>query len=99
MNIPVVTHIQVLVLTAVKGEPRPGDQIRNLLQDFGVDNSLASFYQLAKRMEVAELLRGEYFCESVEGQIVRKRQYSITCKGRKVLAEVHSFYEKLKSLE
>ena len=56
--LPAVTHLQVLVLEAVKDGDAIGRDLRDTLAAHGVRSSAPAFYQMMGRLEEAGLVEG-----------------------------------------
>ncbi len=81
MSLPKLSHLQFLVLGTLLPGQRRGHEIREQLAEFGVRKSGPAFYQLMARLEDAELVKGRYRQEVIEGQIIRERTYTIRAAG------------------
>ena len=92
-RLPDVTHLQYLVLAALREGEQPGRAIRKLIAAFGVRRSVAAFYQLMARLESAELVEGWYSPIMVGDQSVNERRYRITAAGRKAERQAQAFYD------
>jgi len=92
MALPAVTHLQVLVLEAVKDGDAIGRDLRDRLAGHGVRNSAPAFYQMMGRLEEAGLVDGWYEQKLVAGQNVKERRYRITRRGRRALDQTRAFY-------
>jgi DNA-binding PadR family transcriptional regulator len=90
--LPAVTHLQVLVLEAVKDGDAIGRDLRDTLAAHGVRSSAPAFYQMMGRLEEAGLVEGWYEQKLVAGQNIKERRYRITRRGRRALDETRAFY-------
>jgi DNA-binding PadR family transcriptional regulator len=90
--LPAITHLQVLVLEAVKDGDAIGRDLRDRLAGHGVRSSAPAFYQMMGRLEQAGLVEGWYEQRLVAGQNIKERRYRITRGGRRALDETRSFY-------
>jgi len=92
---PNQSHLQVFVLSCIKKGPQLGEEIRASMEKVGTKLSLASFYQLMRRIEQAKYVKGKYIAQTIDGHGKRKRGYSITAAGKKALEQTLSFYRQL----
>jgi len=90
--IPEVTHLQFLVLGALRAGARPGRAIRRALSRHGVRRDGPAFYQMMARLEDAGLVAGEYDQKIVEGQIIKERRYTLTRRGEAAWSATRAFY-------
>ncbi|MDA8021359.1 MAG: helix-turn-helix transcriptional regulator [Thermoanaerobaculia bacterium] len=81
MSVPRLSNLQFLVLGALRAGPLTGGALRDQLREFGVRRSGPGFYQMMSRLEQAELVKGWYTQEIVEGQIIRQRHYELLPSG------------------
>ena len=91
-SLPVITHLQVLVLEAVSESDEIGRDLRDRLAGHGVRNSAPAFYQMMGRLEETGFVEGWYEQRLVAGQNIKERRYRITRRGRRALAETRAFY-------
>src|SRR5579863_8816634 len=91
-TLPPVTHLQVLVLEALRETDQSGRDLRDRLAAFGVRNSAPAFYQMMGRLEETGLVEGWYEQKLVGGQNIKERRYRITRGGRRALDETRVFY-------
>lgn len=91
-GVPRLSHLQFLVIGAIRRGAVPGRVIRETLEGFGVRKSGPAFYQLMSRLEDAGLVRGLYHQEIVEGQIIRERHYELTADGSAAWQGSRDFY-------
>ena len=92
MQLPSTTHLQFLILGALRGEPTTGRALREHLEEFQVKRSGPAFYQLMARMEDGGLVEGWYVQQVISGQIIRERQYRITATGTRAWQASRDFY-------
>jgi DNA-binding PadR family transcriptional regulator len=92
-SIPVLTHLQYLVLGVLRHEEQPGRVIRQALAEYGVKRSAPAFYQLMSRLESAGWVEGWYEQIIVRDQAVTERRYRITPDGLKLWRKAQGFYE------
>lgn len=95
--IPEITFVQAAVLKILSDGEQAGSYIREKLAKQGHPKDGPSFYQFMSRLEKSKYVEGRYIQEIVDGQIIKQRLYMITAPGKKVLAEVETFSEKLTS--
>src|SRR5262245_31477815 len=92
LKLPVITHLQFLVLDALAGDDHAGRTLRERLGAYGVRNSGPAFYQMMSRLEEAGFVEGWYEQTVVEGQNLKERRYRITKDGKRALDETRNFY-------
>lgn len=92
-RLPDITHLQYLVLAALREGDQPGRALRKLIAEFGARRSAAAFYQLMARLETAQLVEGWYAPIDVGAQTVNERRYRVTGTGRKAEAQARAFYQ------
>ena len=92
MSLPEVTHLQFLVLGALKDSELPGRLLRDVLAEHGARKSLAAFYQLMMRLEDAGFVAGWYEQQVVDSQLLKERHYKITAAGVAAWQSVVDFY-------
>lgn len=90
--VPAITHLQFLVLAALRREPRLGRQVRRELAARGARRSAPAFYQMMGRLEDAGLVDGEYDQKIVDGQIIKERRYRLTPAGSAAWKATRDFY-------
>ena len=90
--VPAITHLQFLVLGALRRESRLGRQVRRDLAARGARRSAPAFYQMMGRLEDAGLVEGEYDQKIVEGQIIKERRYRLTSSGAAAWKATRDFY-------
>lgn len=91
-KIPRLSHLQFLVLGALRSGPLAGREIRERMETHGVRTRGPAFYQLMARMEDAGMVSGSYSQEVIQGQIIRERHYRITDGGAAAWSECSRFY-------
>jgi DNA-binding PadR family transcriptional regulator len=92
-KLPILTHLQFLVLGVLRNEPQPGRTVREALAAYGIRRTGPAFYQLMARMEKERLIDGWYEQVTVGDQAVTERRYRITAEGGKRWKEARAFYE------
>ncbi len=92
MQLPSITPLQYLVLTAVMNETQAGSVIRQRLERYGAKKSLAAFYQLMARLEQAGLIHGRYVVKEEGDLTYRERLYSIADEGRAAVEQARAFF-------
>ena len=92
-RLPVITHLQFLVLGCLVHEEQPGRVIRERIAECGVRRSGPAFYQMMSRLERARLVEGWYEQVKVGDQAVTERRYRITAAGTRAWKETRAFYE------
>lgn len=91
-RLPDVTHLQFIVLEALRDSEQSGRDIRALLGDYGIRNTAPAFYQMMARLEQAGLVEGWYSQKLVGGQNVKERRYRLTKAGARAVADTRAFY-------
>ena len=91
--LPVLTHLQFLVLGVVRAEEQPGRAGRDALAGYGIRRTGPAFYQLMARLEKDRLIDGWYEQVTVGDQAVTERRYRITADGKKRWNDARAFYE------
>jgi DNA-binding PadR family transcriptional regulator len=91
-HLPGITHLQFVVLTALRAGDRPGRSIREELRRVGARRTAPAFYQMMARLEDAGLVTGWYEQRVLDGQILKERCYRTTPAGRRAWAETREFY-------
>ena len=91
--LPVLTHLQFLVLGVLRSEPQPGRSLRTALSAYGIRRTGPAFYQLMARMEKERLVDGWYEQVTVGDQAVTERHYRISAEGARRWKEARAFYE------
>jgi DNA-binding PadR family transcriptional regulator len=90
--LPVLTHLQFLVLGVLRVDEQPGRVVRQALSAYGVRRTAPAFYQLMSRLESAGLVTGRYEQVVVGDQAVTERRYRITAEGSRQWARAQEFY-------
>jgi hypothetical protein len=90
--LPSLTHLQFLVLGALRGAHQPGRALRETLATYGVRRTAPAFYQLMARLESAALVEGWYEQVTVGDQAVTERWYRITSEGTRQWTRAQNFY-------
>ena len=91
-RLPEITHLQFLVLHALRSGTRRGLALRELLRRHGVRRSGPAFYQMMARLEDAGLVEGRYERRVHEGHAVKERRYEITRAGAAAWEATRAFY-------
>ena len=91
-SLPSLTHLQFLVLGALRGAERPGRTLRETLASYGVRRTAPAFYQLMARLESAGLVDGWYEQVTVGDQAVTERRYRLKPTGARLWTEARDFY-------
>lgn len=91
--IPVLTHLQFLVLGVLRAEPQAGRALRSALSAYGIRRTGPAFYQLMARLEKDRLVDGWYEQVTVNDQAVTERHYRITGDGSRRWKEARAFYD------
>ena len=93
LSLPVLTHLQFLVLGVLRHDPQPGRALRKALAAYGIRRTGPAFYQLMARMEKDRLVDGWYEQITVGDQAVTERHYRITADGTRRWNDARAFYE------
>jgi len=93
-RLPVITHLQFLVLGCLRSGEQPGRAIRETIAGYGVRRSGPAFYQMMSRLERARLVDGWYEQVTIGDQAVTERRYRIRPAGEKLWSETRDFYYK-----
>jgi DNA-binding PadR family transcriptional regulator len=91
--LPVLTHLQFLVLGVLRHDPQPGRTLRHALAAYGIRRTGPAFYQLMARLEKDRLVDGWYQQVTVGDQAVTERHYRITSDGTRRWNDARAFYE------
>jgi DNA-binding PadR family transcriptional regulator len=94
-SLPLLTHLQYLVLGLLQIEEQPGRTLRTALAAYGVRRSTPAFYQLMSRLEKARLVEGWYSQIVVHDQAVTERRYRITPEGARLWHKAQGFYDEV----
>jgi hypothetical protein len=92
MPLPDITHLQFLVLGSLLDGESSGRKIRENLAQQGINKTGPAFYQMMARLEDSGFVQGWYNQKIVDGQIIKERQYKITCLGAESWEAVRTFY-------
>lgn len=92
-DLPVLSHLQFLVLGALLSAEQPGRVIRQAITRFGANQSGAAFYQMMARLERDEMVEGWYEQILVADQYVTERRYRISGDGKRAWSAARNFYE------
>ena len=95
--LPVLTHLQFLVMDCLGAQELNGRQLRERLTQEGTDLSGPAFYQMMSRLEDSKLVEGWYTEKVVEGQRLRERHYRLTGEGIKACNATLRFYNRPKA--
>ena len=93
-RLPVITHLQFLVLGCLVHDEQPGRVIRERIAEYGVRRSGPAFYQMMSRLERARLVEGWYEQVIAGDQAVTERRYRLRPAGLRVWRETDDFYRK-----
>jgi DNA-binding PadR family transcriptional regulator len=96
-RLPVLTHLQFLVLGVLRAGEHPGRALRDALSGYGVRRTGPAFYQLMARLEKERLVDGWYEQITAGDQLVTERHYRITAEGSRRWKEAQAFYEHVAS--
>ena len=91
-RLPALTHLQFIILGALRGGEQPGKSLRRELARHGVRRSAPAFYQMMARVEDAGWVDGSYTQQIVDGQIIKERQYRLTAAGARAWTATRDFY-------
>jgi DNA-binding PadR family transcriptional regulator len=91
-RVPDITHLQYLVLTALREHPLLGRHLRRQLSQHGVRRSAPAFYQMMARLEDAGLVAGDYDQKIIDAQIIKERRYQLTPAGEAAWKRTRDFY-------
>ena len=92
IKLPLITHLQFLVLEALSIDEQAGRQLRALLSSVGVRNSGPAFYQMMARLEESGLVEGWYEQTIIAGQNLKERRYRLTRTGLRAVSDTRAFY-------
>ena len=92
MQLPELSHLQVLVLECLGGRKLSGRELRAELGRKGTRKTGPAFYQLMARLEESGFVKGEYSQKIVEGQIIKERNYRVCAEGARALRHTLEFY-------
>jgi DNA-binding PadR family transcriptional regulator len=91
-RLPMLTHLQFLVIGALLDGERAGKDIRRELAAYGVRRTAPAFYQMMARLEDANWIVGFYTQQIVDGQIIKERRYRVTTPGQRAWQRTREFY-------
>jgi DNA-binding PadR family transcriptional regulator len=91
-TLPEITHLQFLILGALRSDEQAGRELRDLLRQRGARRSGPAFYQMMGRLEDAGLVEGHYDQLRVDGHAVKERRYRITALGETAWSSTRDFY-------
>lgn len=91
-DLPEITHLQFLILGALRQQEAAGRDLRELLQQKQAARSGPAFYQMMARLEDAGLVHGEYRQQSIGGQTIKERHYRIQPAGERAWQATRDFY-------
>jgi hypothetical protein len=91
-KIPVITHLQYAVLSALMDGERSGQSLRERLAARGIRKSGPVFYQMMSRIEEAGFVKGWYIQLLIDGQAIKERHYRLTGVGEKQCKLAREFY-------
>jgi len=91
-KLPLLTHLQFLVLDIVRSSQISGKDLRAALAKEGVRKTGPAFYQLMSRLEESHMLEGWYEQQVVEGQMLKERWYRISGDGVLAFEATENFY-------
>jgi DNA-binding PadR family transcriptional regulator len=92
-QLPVLTHLQFLVIGVVLSGQQSGRAIRRALEQYGIRRSAPAFYQMMARLERDGMVEGWYEQVKVGDQFVTERRYRTTAAGSRMWQGAHAFYE------
>jgi DNA-binding PadR family transcriptional regulator len=93
MKVPVLSHLQFLVLDVLGTQELSGRELRKCLSEHGLKKSGPAFYQLMARLENVKYVEGWYNQEVIDGQIIKERHYKVLGNGARALRDTVKFYE------
>ena len=91
-RLPIITHLQFVVLGLLQDEPRAGRDIRVELHRYGVRRSPPAFYQMMARLEDAGYVEGWYEQKVIDGQLIKERNDRIRAAGARAWKVTRDFY-------
>ena len=92
MELPELSHQQVLVLECLSTTDVKGRHLRQRLKEKKLIKSGPAFYQMMSRIEESGFVEGWYEQRIVEGQLIKERTYKMTGKGHHALAATLDYY-------
>jgi DNA-binding PadR family transcriptional regulator len=93
LSLPMLTHLQFLMLGVLRTDPQPGRTLRKALAVYGIRRTGPAFYQMMARMEKERLVDGWYEQITVGDQLVTERHYRITADGTRRWNQARAFYD------
>lgn len=91
-RLPIITHLQFVVLDLLRDQPRAGRDIRQELGRYGVRRSAPAFYQMMARLEDSSYIEGWYEQHVIDGQLIKERNYRIRPAGVRACSATRNFY-------
>src|SRR5215510_1444817 len=91
-TLPALTHLQFIVIGALRVGEQSGKDLRRELQRHGVRRSAPAFYQMMARLEDTGWIDGFYTQEIVDAQIIKERRYRVTPVGVRAWNSTRDFY-------
>ena len=95
MSLPILTHLQFLVVSHLLPGASSGRGLREHLKSEGVRQSGPAFYQMMAGLEDAGFISGWYEQQIVSSQIIRERHYQMLASGKKAWKEAGDFYTRV----
>jgi DNA-binding PadR family transcriptional regulator len=95
-SLPTLTHLQFLVIDCLGAQEVTGRELRERLAKQGTELSGPAFYQMMSRLEESKLVEGWYNQKTLEGQVIRERQYRLTGDGVEAFNATLRFYNRQK---
>lgn len=92
MELPDLSHLQMLVIEALGSKRLSGRELRQAMGELGIKKSSPAFYQLMARLEEASYIQGEYEQKVVDGTAIKERFYRLTGVGSRAYQETLRFY-------
>jgi DNA-binding PadR family transcriptional regulator len=88
----VLTHLQFIVIGALRTGEQSGKDVRRELKRHGVRRTAPAFYQMMARLEDAGWIDGFYTQEIVDAQIIKERRYRVNSAGVRAWNSTRDFY-------
>ena len=92
-QLPVLTHLQFLVLGVLLSGQQSGRAIRQTIEQYGIRRSAPAFYQVMARLERDGMVDGWYEQVKIGDQAVTERRYRTTAAGSKMWERAYAFYQ------
>ena len=92
-QLPVLTHLQFLVLGVLLSGQQSGRAIRQTIEQYGIRRSAPAFYQMMARLERDGMVDGWYEQVKIGDQAVTERRYRSTAAGSKMWERAYAFYQ------